>query len=293
MTINIKPFVKWAGGKSRMLNYILPMLPEHINTYHEPFVGGGVLFLHLLEHNRIENPYISDINPHLINCYEQIRNSPCALITALKEYQRRYDGSRQFYNNIRAEFNMFMKSHYETGMIGDFWIDIQQAARFIFLNKTGFNGLYRVNKAGLFNTPKGGYSYFKCDEENLLKINLSLSGHWTMKFLCCDYVKMPIDVMLGKFDYKEGDFIFCDPPYHNTFDSYSAEKFGECEQNILRDNLLILSERYGVKFMVTNSDTDFIRELYYNFNQKKIESHYIINPKTNVASSGQLIITNY
>ena len=238
-----KPFVKWVGGKRQLLRQFreLGLYPPEdfnpiTNTYYEPFVGGGAVFFDLLP----KNAELSDLNNELVTTYNVIKNNVDELIQSLQKHI--YD--KEYYLEVRAK------------KIDDL-SDVEVASRFIFLNRTGFNGLYRVNKSGQFNVPFGRYNNpVICDEDNLRRVSDALQG-----------------VTITHHDYKNvlktaksGDFIYLDPPYYpinatSSFTSYTAEGFLEQEQTELRDTFVKLHEK-GCFVMLSNSDTPFISELY-------------------------------
>ena len=241
-----KPLVKWAGGKRTLAPEISRQFPKMFNDYYEPFVGGGALFFHLISKNRINsNIFLSDINSELISTYMSARDCPDDLIEELRHHQDMH--SKEHYQSIR-------KKRYRS--------DLKIAARFIYLNKTCFNGLYRVNKSGKFNVPMGSYNNPNiCDEDNirlvsraLEKVNLSHESFEEIK---------P----------KAGDLVYCDPPYDDTFTGYSGSGFGSLDQEILRDKCRDWCKK-GVHVIVSNSNTEFIRKIYkdINFQIKKVKA---------------------
>ena len=274
-----KPFVKWVGGKRQLLKQFkeLGLYPpdgfDPINsTYHEPFVGGGAVFLDLLPKKAV----LSDLNPELIATYKVIKSDTDALIKLLKTYK--YD--KDFYTKIRSK-NIKDLS------------DLQIAARFIYLNRTCFNGLYRVNQKGEFNVPIGNYNNpLICDVDNLKKISKALKH---VKIYNEDYKKV-----LRRA--KKGDFIYFDPPYYpvnrtSNFTGYTAQGFFEKEQAELRDTFVELHKR-GCFVMLSNSDTPFINELYSNLD-KKIKVNKVMagrNINSNATKRGKIkevLVINY
>ena len=273
-----KPFVKWVGGKRQLLKQFRELglyPPEAFNpmtsTYYEPFVGGGAVFFDLLP----KNAKLSDLNSELVITYNVIKNNVDELIESLQKHI--YD--KEYYLKIRAE------------KVGDL-SEIEIASRFIFLNRTGFNGLYRVNKSGQFNVPFGRYSNpIICDEDNLRRVSDALR-----------------DTIVTHQDYKNvlktarsGDFIYFDPPYYpisatSSFTSYTAEGFLEKEQAELRDTFVKLHEK-GCFVMLSNSDTPFINKLYSGLDGitiNKITAGRAINSKgTGRGKITEVLITNY
>lgn len=273
-----KPFVKWVGGKRQLLKQFRELglyPPEAFNpmtsTYYEPFVGGGAVFFDLLP----KNAKLSDLNSELVITYNVIKNSVDELIESLQKHIY----NKEYYLKVRAE------------KVEDL-SEIEVASRFIFLNHTGFNGLYRVNKSGQFNVPFGRYSNpIICDEDNLRRVSDALR-----------------DTIITHQDYKNvlktargGDFIYFDPPYYpisttSSFTSYTAEGFLEKEQAELRDTFVKLHER-GCFVMLSNSDTPFINKLYSGLNGitiNKITAGRAINSKgTGRGKITEVLITNY
>ena len=264
-----KPFVKWAGGKRQILNKIMPLLPESYNTYIEPFVGGGALLFNLKPNRAI----INDINKELITSFEVIKDNYLALLKVLNTYQKKH--SEDFY---------YQKRKYKPR------ISLNIAARFMYLNKSCFNGLYRVNSRGGFNVPFNKSKTVNIYElANIKNINKYLNNH-DVKIFNQDFASI-----LDKS--QENDFIFCDPPYDtdtNQFTSYSAKSFGKPEQLLLANKLKELDAR-NVKWMLTNHDTDYIKELYGQFEINIISVNRSINPNGAKRKNGsnEVIITNY
>ena len=273
-----KPFVKWVGGKRQLLKQFrdLELYPPEFfdpieNTYYEPFVGGGAVFFDLLP----EHAELSDLNRELVIAYNVIKNNIDELIELLR--QHRYN--KEYYLDIRAK-NI------------DELQDIEIASRFIFLNKTGFNGLYRVNRKGQFNVPFGRYNNpVICDEENLRRVSKALQNV-TIKHQ--DYSSVLKSA-------KKGDFIYFDPPYYplsqtSSFTAYTSEKFLEREQIELRNAFIALHKR-GCYVMLSNSDTPFINDLYANIDGvtiHKIIAGRAINSKgSRRGKITEVLVTNY
>ena len=279
-TLNIRPrpFVKWAGGKRSLIKQFqeLGLYPPKdfnpdTNTYFEPFVGGGAVFFNFLPNNA----KLSDLNTELVITYNVIKNNVGGLIKSLQKH--RYN--KDYYLEIRAQNP-------------DNLTDIEIASRFIFLNRTGFNGLYRVNKKGRFNVPFGKYKNpIICDEQNLLAVSYALKN---VSITHSDYKSALQEA-------KKGDFIYLDPPYYpinktSSFTSYTADSFLEKEQTELRDTFIELNKK-GCFVMLSNSDTHFIQKLYsgingINFN--RILAGRAINSKSDKRGKiTELLITNY
>jgi DNA adenine methylase len=240
----IKPFLKWAGGKRQLLSEIKKYIPKGNYTYYEPFVGAGAVLFDLQPKKAI----INDFNTQLILTYNAIKENVEKLIVLLKGYKKMNNES--YYYEIRnldrdsAKFNKLT--------------NIEKAARLIFLNKTCFNGLYRVNSQGLFNVPYGKYKNPAiCEELILRQINNYLNTN-EIKILNVDFEQ----TVLGA---DKNSFIYFDPPYHSpdktNFTGYQADGFGEEEQERLRNVMIKMTGR-GAKCLLSNSDTEYIRELY-------------------------------
>ncbi len=258
------PFVKWVGGKRALVPDIVPLLPKRFNNYFEPFVGGGALFFAL--ESRLNTANLSDINLDLILTYKTIAKNPKELIKYLKEHQSQH--SKTYYKLVRDKHDI------------DDPVDV--AARFIYLNKTCYNGLYRVNKKGQFNVPIGTYKNPNiCDEENIINASKILK-------------KANIEVQsFEKIKPQIKDFIYCDPPYDNTFTGYSDKGFDTNAQEQLRDKCIEWG-KLGAYTMVSNSDTEVIRNLYKYFHFNEVSANRNINSNGNGRGKvGELIITNY
>lgn len=273
-----KPFVKWVGGKRQLLKQFreLGLYPPEdfnptTNTYYEPFVGGAAVFFDLLP----KSAELSDLNNELVTTYNVIKNNVDRLIDSLNSHI--YD--KEYYLSVRAQ------------KIEDL-SDVEVASRFIFLNRTGFNGLYRVNKSGQFNVPFGRYNNPNiCDEENLRRVSDALQDI-TIKHQ--DYKKVLKTA-------KKGDFIYLDPPYYpinatSSFTSYTTEPFLGKEQTELRDTFVKLHKK-GCFVMLSNSDTPLINELYSGFDGitiKKITAGRAINSKgSGRGKITEVLVTNY
>lgn len=273
-----KPFVKWVGGKRQLLKQFrdLDLYPPINfnpikNTYFEPFVGGGAVFLDLLPQNAV----LSDLNLELITTYKVIRNDVNSLIKLLKSYKYNKD----FFLDIRSKDTKKMS-------------DLKIAGRFIYLNRTCFNGLYRVNSKGQFNVPFGKYKNpLICDVDNLKKISKALKK---VKLYHEDYKHI-----LKRA--KKGDFIYFDPPYYPvsktaSFTGYTSKEFLEKEQIELRDTFLELHKK-GCFVMLSNSDTPFINKIYSGFKGvkiNKVQAGRAINSKSSGRGRiSEVLITNY
>ena len=264
-------FLKWAGAKSKLLSQMVNYLPKSINNYFEPFLGTGAMLFYLINTNNIKNAYVSDINKDLIITFKIVRDNVEDLIINLKNYKKQHN--KEFYYNIRAQNPK---------------TDLEIATRFIYLNKTCFNGLYRVNAKGLFNVPIGSYKdptivqeeRLKKASEKLQKVNIKVS----------DYKVILKDV-------KKGDFVYLDPPYHplenNSFTKYSKNDFNKQNQIELKEFCDKL-DKSQINFMESNSYTPFIKKLYNKFNLNTILANRMINCKANGRGKiKEYLITNY
>ena len=277
--MDAKPFLKWAGGKSQLLTQLESLFPKGFDGYHEPFVGSAAVYFHL--HNlrasgkldsSMASVRLSDSNNELINCYVVIRDQINELIEFLFEHKRRH--SKQYYYKIRKQYP---KSH------------VERAARLIYLNKTCFNGLYRVNSQGEFNVPMGNYKNPAIvDSKTLVKAHITLQN---------------VHLATAKYEAvlqcaKARDFVYFDPPYHpvsatSSFTSYTREDFGEDQQRKLSEVVRELSRR-GCMVMVSNSDTPLIWGLYNGFRRTHVKASRLINSNSEQRGKiRELVITNY
>lgn len=251
-TAKAKPILKWAGGKTQLLKELLPLIPGEYGKYIEPFVGGGALFFAAQPHNAV----ISDSNPELINVYLQVANNLDALIDCLKTYQN----TKEFYYNVRQQDRETLS-------------DVEAAARMIYLNKTCFNGLYRVNRQGNFNVPYGRYKNPKiCDEETLRNASKILRK---ATIECGDYLEI-----LKKYA-KPGDFVFLDPPYvpvgeYGDFKRYTKEQFYEKDHENLAKEVARLHE-LGCTIVLTNSNHPLVHQLYDQYGMRIIPTKRYIS----------------
>ncbi len=295
--MRLKPFVKWAGGKGQLLSDIRKLYPKElgvkIKKYAEPFIGGGAVLFDILSNFELEEIYIGDINSELINTYKTIRDNIEQLICKLSLIQNEFisldtEGRKIYYYEKRNRFNG-LKLNSET-------INIEKAVLFIFLNKTCFNGLYRVNKKGFFNVPIGSYKNPTiCDENNLNNLSRALRN---VTIVCGDYKECE------KFVDKN-TFVYFDPPYRpltetSSFTSYTEDIFNDTSQIELAEFISSLNKK-GAKIVVSNSDPkntnendNFFDELYKDYIIKRVEATRMIN--SNGESRGkisELLIANY
>ena len=266
------PIVKWVGGKRQLMLELLKNMPETYNRYFEPFIGGGALFFEL----QPQNGYISDMNEELINLYTVVRDDVYELIDALNKHKV----SKEYFLKIR---NLDRTEKYNK------LSDIEKASRFIYLNRTCFNGMYRVNSQGQFNVPFGNYKNPRIvDAENLINCSNLLKN---TEICCADFSKI-----LNKV--QKCDFVYFDPPYvplneTSSFTSYTKDGFDLDMQFKLRDVCDKL-DSMGVMFMLSNSDTKLVNELYSNYEIKKVFASRAIN--ANGSGRGKItevLVRNY
>lgn len=265
-----RPFLKWAGGKQRLLEQMTKYFPPDgsYHRYFEPFLGGGAVFFHL----QPEESYLSDLNSELIEVYQIVRNDVDALIETLKQHYN----DREYFYSVRALDPEKLTSH-------------ERAARFIFLNRTCYNGLYRVNRQGQFNVPFGRYKNPTiCDEKGLRLASRVLEK--TMLRIA-DFEAI-LDLA------KVSDFVYFDPPYEplsisSSFTSYTQVGFTQKDQRRLAEVFRILHER-GCWVALSNSDTSFIRELYREFPIHEISARRAINSKGDGRGTiKELLVSNF
>ena len=266
------PIVKWVGGKRQLMFELLKNMPENYNRYFEPFIGGGALFFEL----QPDNAYISDMNEELINLYQVVRDNVDELIADLQKH----DISKDYFMEIR---NIDRTDEYKN------WSDVKKASRFIYLNRTCFNGMYRVNSKGEFNVPFGHYKNPRIlDENNLINCSNLLQR--------TEIKHADFSEILKKV--KKGDFVYFDPPYvplseTSSFTSYTKDGFDVDMQFKLRDVCDEL-DSLGVNFLLSNSDTKLVNELYENYNIKKVFASRQIN--ANADGRGKItevLVRNY
>ncbi|MGO8683519.1 MAG: DNA adenine methylase [Thermoleophilia bacterium] len=264
----VRPIVKWAGGKSQLLGELSSHLPDTFGRYFEPFGGSAALLFHL----QPRRATLADANDELMNCYRVVKNDVENLIADLSTHENRAD------------------YFYATRAVDPAVLDeIERASRFIYLNRTCFNGLYRVNRRGQFNTPFGAYRNPRiCDADNLRAASMLLRD---VELLDCDYR----DALALA---EAGDFVYLDPPYvpvsqFSDFKRYTKEQFREEDHSALALVFRDLDER-GCRVMLSNSSVPLVRDLYGGFNIEIVQARRLIN--RNVSGRGcvdELIIRNY
>jgi len=266
-----KPFVKWAGGKRQLVNLLIENSPATYNTFIEPFIGGGALLLNLMPHKAI----IADINPELINAYRVVRKDLEGLLVSLQQHRNEED----YFYTVRAQDPSKMTV-------------IERVSRFIFLNKTCFNGLYRENSKGRFNVPFGRYKNPNIDDRGNLYAIAEYLNNADVQILCQDF-KATADMA------KAGDFVYFDPPYHPTsqtssFTRYAKGDFTANNQEELAETFRQLSKK-GCYVMLSNSNVPFIKELYKDYNLVEIEASRFINCKADKRGKGlyEVLVRSY
>lgn len=238
-SMSVKPFLRWAGGKSWFIKEIAQFLPHTFNNYYEPFLGSAAVFFHLMQSNKLQNNIVlSDLNQELVDCFIQIRDN----VEGVIQHLRTYSNEENFYYKIR---DIAMKSEEE------------KAARFIYLNRTSFNGIYRVNGRGVYNVPYGHKKYsILFDHDNLRTCSIMLKGT----------VIKPCDFPDSLRSIKQGDLVFLDPPYtvahdDNGFKKYNQKIFAWEDQIRLASLIKELNNR-GVFYILTNAKHQSIKELF-------------------------------
>lgn len=296
-SVKAKPFLKWAGGKGQLLTEIqkyYPFADKKITKYAEPFIGGGAVLFDVLNRYDLSEVYISDINAELVNCYWVAQQRVEELIQALTKMQDEYlplnhEKRREYYAEKRARFNELKNGEKKKG-------DIEKAALMIFLNRTCFNGLFRVNKKGQFNVPMGAYKNpIICDAQNLRAVSQKLKA---VKIVCGDYKKSEVFV-------DENTFVYFDPPYRpltetSNFTSYTESQFDDNKQIELAQFAKMLDAR-GAKIVISNSDPknenaedDFFDTLYSAQRVHRVEASRMINCNKNSRGKiKELLITNF
>ena len=275
---NTTPFLKWAGGKRRLVTSLDKLTPTSVDRYFEPFLGSGAFFFHLVQSRKQFKAYLSDSNPHLINTYREVRDNVNELIEILMDHQKGYlKNGEKYYYSVRDDQSN--KTNTET------------AAKFIFLNKTCYNGLYRVNKLGNFNVPHGRYFNPKiCNKEKLIECS-SLLNNTEVKIVCDIYKNTTLKC-------KDNDFVYLDPPYFpvsrtSNFTDYTKESFGTQQHQELANEFDRL-DSIGSKVLLSNSNSEYVKSLYKNYFILKVKSTRSINCNADRRSAHHdLIISNY
>ncbi|MCE5096566.1 DpnII family type II restriction endonuclease [Staphylococcus devriesei] len=272
---NLVPFVKWAGGKTQLLDAINALVPYEFDTYHEPFLGGGATLLS----NQPKNAIINDLNYELMTTYNVIKHDVNPLIKELKNMVKQHN------TNDAKDFYMTVREQDLTNLN-----DIEVASRFLYLNKTGFNGLYRVNSQGKFNVPFNKKETIKnstvFSETNLRKLSKYLNEN--------DVLVLNEDFNEALNKVKENDFVFVDSPYDESYSNYQKGGFHEKEHRELAERLIELDKK-GVKWLVTNHNTKLIQSLYKQYDFYEIPVNRFINSDAQKRSNAtnEVLILNY
>lgn len=274
--IKLTPILKWVGGKKQLLSEITPLIPKKITTYVEPFIGGGAVLFNLQPKKAI----INDLNEELINTYKVVKESPKELLELLKIHDK--NNCEDYFYEIRA---LDRTNNFEN------MTNIEKAAKVIYLNKTCFNGLYRVNKAGLFNSPYGKYKNPNIINESTILAMSDYFNNNNIKIIQGDYKNALKDL-------KKNTFVYFDPPYmpistSSSFTNYTKTSFNEKEQIELKKECDKLDNK-GIKFMLSNSDHPLIRELYKDFDIRIVKAKRSINSKGDSRGKiNEILVKNY
>lgn len=285
----MKPFLKWLGGKTRLMPQLEPLFPEKFTRYVEPFVGGGAVFLHLSQTCKFKSAVLCDISEDLIMTWGAVREDPCGLCSAVKRMEDDYlalstEGRKEFYYQMRDEHNSSLPTQERSEKV-------IRAARVIFLNKTCYNGLFRHNAKGLFNSPFGRYdkpSFY--DAENINAVSEVLKN---TTLLCGDFTNCEKFV-------NRGTFVYFDPPYRplsvtSKFTTFSGRGFDDADQERLAASFKRLDKR-GAKLMLSNSDTldGYFEGLYAGYNIHKVKAGRSVNRDPERRGKiPELVVTNY
>lgn len=271
----VMPVVKWVGGKRQLISEIDKYLPSNYSTYYEPFLGGGAVLFHLQPHKAVVN----DINEELINLYQVIKDNVEELIEDLKKHKNEPD----YFYKIR-ELDRDIQKYNEL-------TPVERASRIHYLNKTCYNGLFRVNSQGQFNVPFGRYKNPNIVNETTLRAVSNYFNTANIIFKCCDFE----EAVKGC---RKGSFIYFDPPYDpisdtSSFTGYDKGGFGKTEQKRLKDLCDNLNKR-GVKFLLSNSQTQFILDLYKDYRIEIVQAKRTINSKGNKRGEvNEVLVMNY
>ncbi len=298
-----KPFLKWAGGKGQLLDTFHGFYPDglgngKINHYYEPFLGGGAVFFDVAQRFNIKAAYLYDVNSELVLTYKVVQNNVSELMEQLNAFQRKYDmlnseQRKELFYKVRQEFN-YNRLKINHGKYSQEWVS--RAAQIIFMNKTCFNGLFRFNQKGEFNTPAGRYKNPKILDEKNLK---SVSGLLQIAVIKnCDFGEV------GK-DIKPQSFVYFDPPYRPIsksagFTAYSKNEFGDAQQIRLATFFDELDKK-GVQVMLSNSDPkntrpddNFFDDLYSKHHIHRIPAKRMINSDATKRNAiNEIVVTNY
>ena len=270
----IPTFLKWAGGKQQLLQQYAPLFPDRINSYVEPFVGGGAVLFYVLQQYQPKRVVAMDINPQLINCFNAVKRNPRKVIAKLNIHKRNHD--ERYYYKVRA---------IDVSSLSD----VEQASRFIYLNKTCWNGLHRVNSQGLFNVPIGKYVNPQIfNKDTLISASNLLSN---VRLVCAPFQKV-------RSFANKNSFVYFDPPYYplsatSSFTDYYSSGFGKEDHSQLK----VVAEQLNAKeckVMISNSNVPFIRNLYFDWTVKRVTATRFLN--CNAEKRGEiseLVVRNY
>lgn len=271
----LKPFLQWVGGKREMIERYPTLIPAKFNSYHEPFLGGGAMMFHV----KAEKAFLNDYNSELIITYNAIAKDVKSVIKILKELKKHH--SKEFYLSVREldrDSDKFQKFN-----------EAEIAARLIYLNQTGFNGVYRVNRKGQYNVPIGSsLNKLICDEPTLMEASKFIKGYTFSSGDFADAIK----------NIKKGDFLYLDPPYvpvseYSDFTRYTKDQFGLEDQNRVYELFKAASDK-GAYVLLSNSDTKFVRDLYKDFNIYTIKSSRNLNSDASKRGNvDEVAVTNY
>jgi DNA adenine methylase len=266
--ILLSPILKWVGGKRQLLSQIVPLIPKQFSTYVEPFIGGGAVLFELQPKRAI----INDYNEELINVYQTVRDHTEDLIAELEKHKE--NNSEEYYYEIRSLDRTYAYDNLS---------DVQRAARIIYLNKTCYNGLYRVNSSGQFNSPYGRYK------------NPNIVNAVTIRAMANYLKEKKIDIQCGDYrctlkGLRKGAFVYLDPPYmpistSSSFTGYTENGFSYEQQRLLKLECDKLREK-GISFLQSNSDCDAIRELYQDYEIYTVHAKRSIN--SNATKRGEI-----
>jgi len=301
--VGARPFLKWAGGKGQLLDKFQDLYPKQlkqkkIKTFYEPFLGSGAVFFDIAQNYDIESAYLYDINEELILTYQVIQKDVSKLLDFLYRYQKNYlkldkKQRKEFFYDQRTNYNL-QRFNIDYNKYSEQWFP--RAAQLIFLNRTCFNGLYRVNSKGEFNSPAGDYDNPTiCDEQNLLAVHQVLQIAEIKK---ADFRQVIADL-------KDKSFVYFDPPYRPisktaNFKSYSKQDFTDNDQ-IELSKLFRELDKEGIKVMLSNSDPknnnpndNFFDEIYSDYNIVRVPARRMINSDpTKRGAINEIVVTNY
>lgn len=270
----VMPFLKWVGGKRQLLNDIEPLIPRKISTYYEPFIGGGAV----LFNQQPKKAVINDYNSELVNVYEVVRDNVEELIKDLAKHQN----ETEYFYSIRAQDRQEGFEQLSA---------LERASRVIYLNKTCFNGLYRVNSSGEFNTPFGRYKNPNIINETVLRAVSRYLNDNDIQLLSGDFE----EALKGA---RKGAFVYLDPPYDpvsksSNFTGYVEGGFGSEQQERIRDVCIKLNQK-GIRFLLSNSATPFTKDLYKDFEIIEVDAKRHINSVASKRGSvTEILVRNY